>query len=723
MIKIDFKSITIWQYVFYIIAGLGLITMVSLSQDAGISGDEFYHYDHASNVYNYYKTSGEDSTAAVVTEKYNLPYYGQLVDNFAFFVTKTFGIDNYMEFRHGLNSIMGWIAILFAALYVKRVAGWRGAVITMILMYVSPRFIGHSFNNLKDLPLATATIMSIYYMTKFLDELPKIKWYTSIMLTLSIAFAISVRIGGLIVISYFALFALMYYILKYKQFKKELTRVLIWGLGISIAGYILAVLTWPYALQAPIDNPKETLSNMTKFAIAIRQIFEGQSQWSDALPWYYTPKFIFMTVPLAVIAGALVGVVMMFKNKKDWFHYFILLFTFAFPIFWIVINKSNVYGGWRHAIFVYPSLAALAGLGIEALVQSVNKEYFKIAILSAFGILTINPIAHSIRNHPYEYVYFNEFEGGIKNAYGKYELDYYYHSLREASDWVIKNAKKDNLTIGDKIVVACWHTAPLNYYFRNDTNRFKVSFIRYYERGEADWDYAIVCNTGIAPEQLQNGTFPPKNTVYEVKVDGKTICAVLKRQDKTDFQAIELKKKDSIAAAIPLLQKAIRIDDQNESALTNLAEIYLRVGKGDSVVMLMDKLLKMNPNSEVGNYFKAYGLFIMNKDQEALALCDKSIKINFKFQSAYSLAANIKMKQRDLYGAEGYLNGLIEIDRLDDQTMQQLLMVYQASGLDERNSYIKLYSTLAEHFKKKGNQNMFEQYDNAVRQIMQGGMR
>ena len=24
---------------------------------------------------------------------------------------------------------------------------------------------------------------------------------------------------------------------------------------------------------------------------------------------------------------------------------------------------------------------------------------------------------------------------------------------------------------------------------------------------ESDWDYAIVCNTGISPEQIQNGTF------------------------------------------------------------------------------------------------------------------------------------------------------------------------------------------------------------------------
>ena len=31
--------------------------------------------------------------------------------------------------------------------------------------------------------------------------------------------------------------------------------------------------------------------------------------------------------------------------------------------------------------------------------------------------------------------------GGVKGAYGNYELDYYYHSTREASEWVIENAE------------------------------------------------------------------------------------------------------------------------------------------------------------------------------------------------------------------------------------------------------------------------------------------
>lgn len=719
MIQIKSQDIkkNIWQYLFYIIAGISLISMIFASQDAGISGDEFFHTEHAEHVFNFYKTGGQDTLATTVTDNNNLPLYGQLIDNIAHGIGLLFNVDDYMALRHGLNSIVGFLAILFVGLFVKRVAGWRAGVFSLVLMLVSPRFIGHSFNNLKDIPFAAASMMSIYYIVKFLDELPKRKYSTMIMLALSIAFAIDVRAGGLIVIAYFALFAVVYYIWKYKTLKKEFGKVLLWSLGIVVIGYFVAVLFWPYALVAPIDNPFSTLKGMANFNVALRQVFEGQAQWSDALPWYYTPKFILITIPLAVIAGALIGMILMFRNKKNWFYYFVLLFTFIFPIFWIVINKSNVYGGWRHAIFTYPPLVALAALGINELVDSFKNKYIKIIVIAAFAALCINPISHIIRNHPYEYVYFNSFTSGMDKAYGNYELDYYYHSLREASDWVKENAKKDELTQGDKIVVACWHMKPINYYFRKDTANFRTAFIRYNERGETDWDYAIICNTGISPEQIQNGTFPPKNTVYQVKVDGKPICVVVKRTDKSDMFGFELKSKGQIDEAIPFFQRAIQKDPNNETALINLSEIYLRKNVPDSVIIYTNQMLKSNPKSENANYFKAYALFAQNKDEEALIICDKVIKDNYKYQASYSLAANIKLKQNDLYGAESYLNGLIEIDRFDDQTMKQLLAIYQAYGLDERNSYVKLYSLLADHYKKAGNKKAAQEYENAIQQM------
>ena len=121
MMKIKSQDIkkNIWQYIFYIILGISLISMIFASQDAGISGDEFFHTEHAEHVFNFYKTKGEDKTATIVTQSNNLPLYGQLIDNIAHGLGLILNVDDYMALRHGLNSIVGWLAILFVGLFAK----------------------------------------------------------------------------------------------------------------------------------------------------------------------------------------------------------------------------------------------------------------------------------------------------------------------------------------------------------------------------------------------------------------------------------------------------------------------------------------------------------------------------------------------------------------------------------------------------------------------------
>ncbi|MDR1847553.1 MAG: hypothetical protein LBR17_05495 [Bacteroidales bacterium] len=710
------KTLFGWKNAFYLLAALSLVVLLVLSRDAGISGDEFFHTEHSENVLKYYAEG--DKTAVTVTPSYNLPYYGQFPDTFSAMVYHLFGIDDIMAVRHLVNTFLGWVAILFTALLARKIGGDRAAVLTLVLMLVSPRFIGHSFNNLKDIPFAAAAIMIVYYIICFLDNLPAIKWSVAIKLALALAFGLSVRVGGLLFIAFFGLFALVYYIWKFKTLKPYFFKTFLWALGISVAGYIIMVIIWPFAMEAPVANVKEALDNMSKFATSLRQVFEGNAVWSDALPWYYTPKFIFMTIPTAVIVGVLLSIALLRNNRKQWFYYFAVFFSFVFPVLWIAINKSNVYGGWRHSMFAYPAMVACAGLGFNSLIEVLKNKYGKYAVGLGFALLCIHPLAFSIRNHPYEVVYFNELEGGVKKAYGNYEIDYYFHSLREATEWVMKNAEKkpDN----SKIIVGAWHEKPVKYFLRNDTTNFTTTFIRYYEMGEKDWDYAIFATTGINPEQLRNGSYPPKNTVYKVEVDNVPICVVVKRGDKSDYLATL--QKDNKDSAIALYHKALAYNPQNESAAFSLAQIYMQENKSDSVLALMNGILAYDPLSDQANYFKAYSLLMKGQNNEAATLCDKIIKHNFKYNAAYSLAAQAKLRQQppDLVDAEKYLLGLIDIERFDNSTVQQLMAIYQAWGLDQRNAAAKVYSIMEEHFLKKGDKETATQYGDAVRNLMGG---
>jgi hypothetical protein len=52
-------------------------------------------------------------------------------------------------------------------------------------------------------------------------------------------------------------------------------------------------------------------------------------------------------------------------------------------------------------------------------------------------------VFHLIALHPYEYVYFNEAQGGLSGAYGKFEIEYMGTSAKEAVEWISKNAPTD----------------------------------------------------------------------------------------------------------------------------------------------------------------------------------------------------------------------------------------------------------------------------------------
>jgi tetratricopeptide (TPR) repeat protein len=717
----------IWRTVFLFAIILSLIGLLVLAKDAGISGDEYFHVHHSKDVINYYKTLGEDKTAAIPTASNNLPYYSQSPDTFIHLLIDIFDVDNYIAWRHVLCNILAWIGILYSCLLARRIGGWRAAVLTCVLLILSPRFLGHSFNNLKDIPFATATVMSIYYILKFLNQLPKIKISTAIMLCISIAFATSVRVGGLLMVAYFGLFSIVYYISQRKNLKKVFFKTLLWSLGICVVAYILTVLTWPYAIEGPISNVYDSFTNMSKFQITIKQIFEGKMYFSDVLPWYYTPKYILITTPIVVLVGFILSIVFLKHNKKQWFDYSVLLFTALFPIFWIVLDNSNVYGGWRHLLFTYPSIVILSALGINTLIQLLKNRYAKYIVVAAFALLCVHPAAHSIRNHPYEYVYFNQFIGGTKNAYGEYEMDYYYHSLREAADWIKENAKKDSLTKGDKIVVGCWHIHPATYYFKDDTSRFKVEFIRWGERGNVDWDYAIVCTTGIYPEPIKNGTFPPQNTVHQVQVDGRPICVVLKRQHKYDLQGFEAFNAKDEAKAEEFYKKALVVDPLNETALIGLADMYMSRIKTDTLGMgylykatrLLDTFLEANPNHDITNHMKAYCQYMSGDIWSALATCDKAIAYNKKYEAPYILAAQLRLSMRDVSGAEDYLVRLLNTGMIGNELTDMLLEVFQYQGLNEANAYLKLYTMLEEFYRKKGDDEIADEYKQGIETIMQ----
>lgn len=715
----------LWFWAFVAIAVILLFAMPLMSRDAGNSGDEDgFQIPQGEFVLNYYKTDGADTTCLQDMveidgnkQGWNLKYYGCSFDVLTAWFNDTFGIDDIAKSRHIFNSLCGWLIVLFGGLIAWRLGGWKAGVFTLLLLFLSPRLLGHSFNNPKDIPFAAGVVMSLYYMIMFFRQAPKPKWYIMLMLALSIAFAISIRVGGLILFGYFGFFGLLWLIKLVRDNKaaakanpknkpqpvgKTVFTTILWAAVVSIVGFFAGLLIWPYAWQSPISHVSESYDAMSQFAIAIRQVFEGEMLWSDVLPWYYTPKFILMTIPIAVIIGFLLYPFFGGFKKDKWLETTMIYFTLLFPVCWIVYTGANVYGGWRHSLFAYPSMAIAAGLGFAAFADFLGNKKRALGIVGNVlpFVLLITPFVHIVKNHPYEYIYFNEFEGGAKKAFGNYELDYYYHSVREATEWVVANAEPSD----DIIQVGSWHVNSTKYFLRNDTTHFRARFVRWYRRGEFEWDYAVFAVTGIAPEQLRNpNVFPPENCVHTVDVDGVPIAVVLKRDNTYDLDATRLKKAGQLDSAKALYFKSLENDPVDETALINLAEIYLNQQKPDSCLVMTNKYLNdIEATNDEANYFSAYAYLMKGNPQKAVEITEGILKHNYKYTGAYQMQLQIYLQSNNLFGAEQTMVKMIDVDMVDNNFVATWVALNKAQGLDERGAYIKLYKALVDSYKKRG---------------------
>ncbi|MDR2814407.1 MAG: phospholipid carrier-dependent glycosyltransferase [Prevotellaceae bacterium] len=696
---------------FWTFAGLMVALLLAfplMSRDAGMSGDEDFHLQHAKHVLRFYQTLGKDAVATTPYDKEgNLREYGHLADNLAALIAAVFHVEDILAVRHTVNALFGWLGALFAALLACRVSGrWFAAAVTALLLFLSPRYLGHSFNNLKDLPFAVTMMMGVYYIFRFVQEFPKPSVKVCAMLAVSIGLATGTRVGGFLLVAYFGLFGLSCFASQHlaifrkkakssagksgkkaqpqpqSQASKLFVRLLAYGVVISAAGYVLAVLIWPYALVSPLKNVLATFQSMSHFKVSIRQNFEGVMQWSSALPWYYTPKFILMSTPVAAIVGAVAYLFAGGLKRENRLATFIVYFSFIFPVFWIVYSGANVYGGWRHSLFAYPPMAVAAGLGFSALRDVVKNKRLKIACAALPLLLLLPPLAFIVRNHPYEYVYFNRLAGGAKGAFGRYEMDYYYHSIRKASEWVGADVAKNGAPDSSrKVRVVAWHVPCVSYVFRKDTASFSVGFARWNERGYSDWDYAVFTVTGISPELMKNNhAFPPKNTAFRVDVDGVPICIVLKRGDRSDYLGHRDMQQGQLGEAAAHLRKALEYDEYNEQALDDLISIYSRTAMPDSALKLAKRWAKFNPGSSTALNHLATLYFDNGDLSNALLAANAITKLNPGDISGLWVAANVYARENNPNAALRNLNKILQIRGNFKPAYQLMAQIYSNAG-------------------------------------------
>lgn len=682
---------------YYRLLFLGLATalfflMPMLSFDYGITGDEHVQKRYGELILEHFDSDGTfvDKNGDNALNYKNLYYYGGLFDYTAAWLNKNVGGLDVFDMRHMLNAFVGFLMILFTGLLAREVsASWRVAFFGLLFMALSPRLFGHSMNNPKDIPFAAAYVFTLLHLTRFLKQLPNPGSKTIIMLILGIAAAINVRVGGILLIAYFGLFTGMMYLIKPElraqlSNMKAMGRIVGIGLLVIAFSYLGGMLYWPYALEAPMSNPFKALSEMSNFSTSIRMLYDGEHLWSDELPWYYIPKYIAIASPLFVLLGGiafLVFYVLRFKQMNPWPLFFIA-FTLFFPIAYAIYKDSSLYDGMRHFLFVYPMIAVLAAWGWNQLFELPKMRWIA---SGALALLMILPGYWMVKNHPYQYTYFNELAGGTNSAYARYETDYWMTSVKRMCEWIAANDER--LQRGEEVIIHTNCSSPGGHYMKALAPSAKVLYTRYNDRNKVKGDYWMFISRFVNKELMENEAWPPEDVVYTEDVDGIVIGAVSKRNNLEAFEGAEAEKARNYALAETKYLAAIQKDPKDEAALLGLAMSRLQSQKFADAKAAIDQLLELSSSYVNGLY--ALALYYINTGDTAKAkeTLIKVTQVNYKFNASYFYLSSI-------YAQEGNLGKALEAVELYDQNNGRAIQIYDTgiqAAQQTGKSAIQLY--------------------------------
>ena len=693
------------RFLFIVACLLSLIGMTFMSRSAAISGDEFTQYEYSKLIANYYlepiglgipidtndlkfqrmptltkNYSTYGSRLATIEDPDRLMHvYGSSFDTFTTVLGHWLGIDDVMSFRHFWNAIFGFLVAFYAGLIIRRLTkgNWIWATITMISVIFMPRFFGEAMNNPKDIPFALGYVMSLYYAIKTFYSWPNFRWNSALGLVLSTALGISIRIGGLLSVGIFFMYAGLKFLenlgwenalkLRWKGFWKLLFGLMVLGL----ASYVFGILPWPYGWDNPIDNPMKALKEFTNYSVSLRQLYDGKLYDSDMLPLSYLTNYLFITTPIILLIGFAFGILLSILKAKKYFstELFLLIFATAFPIFYIYVQKSQVYGGIRQIMFTLPSLVIISSYGFyiisEFLATKIKQGKMIGPLFLIIGLFS--PASHIAKNHPLSYIYFNEVNGGVKQAYGQYEMDYYLASLKPSTDWFLENVARKNPE--KKFEVLSYGMEHVRYYCRNDKN-VHVGYTRFDDRSSKQWDYCIFYNAYFDKTRLTSGEFNPTGTVYQPMVEGKPVGIVIQRPSTDDYLGIKAIEDNRFEEGIQLLTRYLSKDPARSELYFYLSAAYASTNRLDSAVKICDIGYKYFPENSKILYAKYDYLIKLNRFADAASVMEEYINYRPKDSDGFINKAQAELMQGKPMDALTTLQLIIPKNPLDVRLYQ-----------------------------------------------------
>jgi 4-amino-4-deoxy-L-arabinose transferase-like glycosyltransferase len=278
---------------------------------------------------------------------------------------------------------------------------------------------------------------------------------------------------------------------------------------------ITMYLTWPAIWGAPSSQLILRVLQTDDFS-SHDVLFNGSLYPSDHLPPQYAPTLVAVQLTLPALILFIIGLTQAQSIRRDpslsFFHYLLLWIWLGIPLALAMTGSIPIYNNFRHILFIVPAILLLAAKGAAAvwdLIRSRTMRWGFVVLLLLPGLIPI------VSLHPYQYLYYNELVGGVRGANGRFELDYWCVSMRDAVEYVNEVAPLD-------ATIAVWGG-------RTSASPFTREDIEIY----TDWhtsttpDYAIGCKRALNSPSF----FPHLEAFKIVEIRGAPLVIIKARSD------------------------------------------------------------------------------------------------------------------------------------------------------------------------------------------------
>lgn len=338
------------------------------------------------------------------------------------------------EHMHLVRAIIAMFAFVCIAGIAQVTLNKKTGFFAMCMLLLFPRFYGDMYVNAVDVPtlvLFAATVAVFLYVVR-----NKLSPFLIIVLSVLTGAMVSARVALLYVPVLFIFFGLVY-----SYIRKTFSKTFLYYVLFSALTVFFLHLFHPYLWERPVAGLLDLIFSSQKYQWNATVLHGGNAIPASKLPVLYIVESMLITIPESTLFLFFIGHLYIahllisknISNDKKVTPVFIL-FLFYTPLLLLAIMRPVMYDMWRHLLFLTVPIIIIASYGLYALLFVLSKNAGKVLFAMVLAGYVYTAIT-MFRLHPYEYVYFNSFAGGLSGAYLKYETDYWGMGYKEAVEW------------------------------------------------------------------------------------------------------------------------------------------------------------------------------------------------------------------------------------------------------------------------------------------------